>query len=239
MKVVPPEEIKKRFGEEYPAAIIVDGVRVPLHHESRFSRSYHSDEFNTTYVKNRFSDGSAAMTAVELRREWPSWTKDLQRDFCQNCRYLFGQPDFPDMLHFVMQRGDPEHWAATALQIAYCLPQQEAFDFLVQALEKSEIPRSSNIIQGIAETKHPSAESVLRKHLAMLWAHPALWEDAKFLNWVAAGATNCIAYLIELAASPADFVEQARRLSRHICFRNREKCQRRLSKHYPEINTAN
>jgi hypothetical protein len=226
---------KKRHGEEYPAAIIADGLRVPLHRESRFSRSYHSAECNTTYEHSRFTDGSASMTAKELERDWDTWSKNLQIEFCQQLRYLFHQSDYSEMLHFVMQRGEPNHWAIIAMLVADVLPQKEAFDFLVQALQKTEIGRCSNFTQGIAATKHPLAETVLRKHLGLVWAHPALWDDFTFLNWVAADATNCINRLIELGAPPADFIEQAQKLSQHICSRNRDHWQHRLSKHYPEI----
>jgi hypothetical protein len=239
LKAMNSVDSKKRFGEEYPAAIVHDGVRMPLQRESRFSRSYSSDECKLVVGHSRFTDGSASITALELQREWATWTKALQVDFCQQCRYLFAQSDFPDMLRFVMRNGSLEHWAAIASTVAYQLPQQEAFDFLVQALQKAEIGRSSNFTQGIAATKHPSAEAVLRKHLGLVWKHPALWDDSTFLNWVASDATNCISRLIEVGASPVEFTEQAQRLSQHICSRNRDSWRRRLSKHYPEITLQN
>jgi hypothetical protein len=234
-----PPDIKKRYGEEYPAAIIVEGLRVPLHHETRFTRSYRSDELKTTYVQDRFLDGSASIIASELERDWATWTRDLQIDFCQHCCYLFAQADYRTMLRFIMQNGGPDHWCGIALWVAGEFPQQEAFNFLVQALQKVEIGRSSNITQGIAQTKHSSAETELRKHLGLIWEHPALWNDSTFLNWVASDATNCIAYLIEVGASPADFASQALRLSKHVCSCNRDSWNRRLSKHYPEISFQN
>ncbi|HXI73603.1 MAG TPA: hypothetical protein VNN22_24940 [Verrucomicrobiae bacterium] len=234
-----PRDGKKIYGDEYPAAIVHDGMRMPLLWESRFSRHYQSDDAKLVVVDCRFLDGSASITAVELERDWASWTKDLRIDFCQQCRHLFGQSDFPEMLRFVMQHGSSEHWAAIALRVADHLPQQEAFDFLVQALQQAEIGRSSNITQGISATKHPSAETVLRKQLGLIWEHPALWDDSTFLNWVASDATNCINRLIEVGVSPADFAEQAQRLSQHVCSRNRDSWNRRLSKHYPEITLQN
>jgi hypothetical protein len=234
-----PTDGKKIYGEEYPAAIVHDGIRMPLLSESRFSRHYQSDEAKLGVVVCRFLDGSASMIAVELQREWSTWTKELQMDFCQHCCYLFDQPDYPVMLRFIMQQGGPDHWCGIALWVARELPQQEAFDFLVQALRKVEIGRGSNITQGIAETKHSSTETVLRKHLGLIWEHPALWDDSTFLNWVASDATNCINRLIEVGASPADFAEQAQRLSQHVCSRNRNSRSCRLSKHYPEITLQN
>ena len=151
------QDFKKSFGEEYPAAIVQDGIHMPLHRESRFSRFYHSEELKMSSTISRFIDGSASITAVELQREWPAWTKESQIDFCQHCCHLFDQSDYPAILRFIMQQGDLDHWACVALWVARELPQQEAFDFLVQALQKAEIGRSSNFTQGIAETKHSSA----------------------------------------------------------------------------------
>jgi hypothetical protein len=232
-----PTDVKKCYGEEYPAAIIKDGIRVPLDRESRFSRSYHSNERNTSYGVSRFTDGSASITALELERDWASWTKDIQIDFCQQCRDLFDRSDFPEMLRFVMQHGSSVHWAAIALTVAYHIPQQEAFDFLVRALcTAKDNARAANMTQAIAATKHPDAEAVLRSHLAATWANPTLWDNANSLNSVAYDASACIARLIELGASPADFAGKAQRLSQHVCPRNRRCCRRHFSKHYPEIN---
>jgi hypothetical protein len=147
------------------------------------------------------------------------------------------QSDFPEMLRFVMQYGSFEHWAAIALNVAYQLPQQEAFDFLVRALHAAKgNGRVANMTQATAETKHPNAEAVLSSHLAATWAHPNLWDNANFLNPIAYDASACITRLIELGAAPADFAEQAQRLSQHVCSRNRVKCRRHFSKNYPEIN---
>jgi hypothetical protein len=234
-----PTDVKKCYGEEYPAVMIKDGIRGPLHRESRFSRIYHSNERNTSYGFSRFMDGSASITAVDLERDWASWTKDLQIDFCQQCSSLFDQFDFPEMLRFVMKHGSLEHWAAIALTVAYHLPQQEAFDFLVRALRAAkDNARAANMMQAIAATKHPDAEAMLRSHLAATWANPTLWDNANSLNSVAYDASACITRLIELGALPADFAEQVQRLSQHVCSRNRVTCRRHFSKHYPEINIS-
>ena len=149
------------------------------------------------------------------------------------------QPDFPEMLRFIMKHGDREHWRAVALNVASQLPQNEAVDIHVHALRSINLDHTSNITQGIAETKHPSADSVLRNHLAALWAYPALWDNADFMNWLAHDTTTCIAHLIKLGAPPSDFSEQAQKLSQHACSRNRAKCHQYLSKHYPEISFPN
>ncbi len=225
-------DLKEQYGDEYPAAVVIDGIRLPLVRERRFSRSYHSDEHELGSEISRFMDGSASITASELQREWPGWTEDMRSDFCQSSCWLHQQSDFPEMLRFIMEQGGPEHWSGIALSVASCLPQQEAFNILVRALHRSEIGRTANLSQGIAHTKHPDAEPTLRRHLSALWQHPALWEDAEFINWVGFDATTCIAHLLDLGAPPADFAEQVRKLSEHPCSRNRQSCRGFLSKHY-------
>jgi hypothetical protein len=181
---------------------------------------------------SRFMDGSASITLEELEREWPQWNEHERLDFCQFCSWLDGQDDFPNMLRFVMQHGDTSDWCGVAMSVAHRLPRDEAFELLVKALRDSQIGHAANIGQGIALTKHPEAESTLRRHLEAIWAHCALWEDANFTNWVAFEATTCIAHLIELGAAPGDFEWQVRQLRQHACAGNRNSCRNYLSKHY-------
>jgi hypothetical protein len=229
-RIVKADELKKMYGDEYPVAAIMNGARLPLHCERRFSRSYHSDKM--VYEVSRFMDGSASVTASELQREWHAWTDDERMDFCQSCCWLHEQPDFADMLRFIMQHAAPREWSGIAQSVASQLPRHEAYDLLVRALRSMEIGQTSNITQALAITKHPDAETTLRDHLRAIWAHDALWHDDKFLNWVAFDATTCIEYLIELGAAPSDFEQHVRQLARHSCARNRDSCRRFLAKHY-------
>lgn len=233
------ETYKKVRGEEYPAAVMHDGIRLPLHRESRFYRHYESDEHKTGIGISRFSDGSASITAAELEQEWENWSEELQMDFCNACYCLSAQSDFQAMLRFIMEHGDHKQWCAIALQVAYHFPRDEAFNVLVRTLRSMNLNHTSNITQAISATEHPDAESVLRNHLAALWAHPALWDNADFMNWLAHDATTCIAHLIKLGAQPSDFSEKAQKLSQHACSRNQAKCHQYLSKHYPEITFPN
>jgi hypothetical protein len=207
-------------------------IRMPMFRDGRFSRSYHSVEHNMGREISRFMDGSASITASELQSEWGSWSDDVRTDFCQSSDWLHQQADFPQMLRFIMQHGSSRHWSGIALSVASCLPQQEAFDLLVRALHSTDIGHTANFAQAIAHTKHPVAQATLRRHLAAVWAHPALWDDADFVNWVGFDATTCIAHLIEAGAPPSDFSEQVRRLSEHVCLLNRQSCRNFLSKHY-------
>jgi hypothetical protein len=232
------DSLRRMYGEEYPAAVVKEGTRMVLAVETRFTRDYRTPETEMKtakyggYIISRFMDGSASMTAEQLRREWPTWKEWERVDFCQSSVWLNKQIDYPEMLRFIMQHGAPDNWSATANSIAANLPAEEAFLFLEGALSASEIGKGSNIIQGIATTKHPDAMGILRKRLEAVWQHPELWKEDDFCNWIAYEAISCIENLVELRASPTDFEDQVRSLSTHACRGNRDSCLRRFSKHY-------
>jgi hypothetical protein len=205
---------------------------MPFRREHRFSRSYRSDDPKMGCQISRFMDGSASMSAEELKREWASWDEAIRADFCNSYAWLRGQPDFPEMLRFILQQGTPIDWANVALSVASELPRDEAFGLLVKALCHTTTFQTSNLTQAIAKTRHPDAETTLRNHLTKVWERPAMWENAEFMNWVAFDATTCVAHLIELGAPPADFSEHVRQLSGHVCPRNRDACRNFLSKYY-------
>jgi hypothetical protein len=223
----------KTFGDEYPAAVVEKGVRMPLAIETPFSRYYHSGEPKRGgLLISRFMDGSASMTMAELQRDWPSWTDEQRVDFCQSCIWLHEQADYADMLRFIMGHGSPSVWGATALQVATALPSDEAFPLLLGVLRATIIGQGANITHAIAKTKHRDAKATLQQHLRAVWEHPGLWADDEWLNWIALDTTTCIEHLIELGESPADFEDRVRRLSQHVCPQNRDSCRNYLSKHY-------
>jgi len=221
-------------------AIIMDGVRTPLSRETRFSRNYDSDDQKRSHMISRFMDGSTSITAVELQREWPTWTAEERVDFCQSCSWLDRQSDFADMLRYIMQQGGGYNWSAVALSVASELPRDEAFQALLRALRATDIGicsntgicTCSNLTQAIAATKHPDAKVTLRHHLEVLWSHPNLWNNDDFINWTAFDATTCIEHLIKIGVSPATFEDQVRRLAEHVCPDNRDRCRNYLAKHY-------
>lgn len=224
--------MKSYFGDEYPAAVTFDGVRMPLVTERRWTRSYAAKDRKMWHEVSRFMDGSAAITFPEFAREWPTWSERERQNFCGACSWLHQQADYPDILRYIMQHGGPDDWSAIANSVGTRLPRDEAFDLLTRVLRSTDLGSASNISQGISLTKHPEAESVLRAHLSALWSHPSLWQDDDFTNWLAFEATTCIAHLIELGAFPADFGEQVRELSKHVCSGNRDSCRNLLQKHY-------
>jgi hypothetical protein len=227
------DALKKMYGAEYPDAVLVNGVRMSIWLESQFTRFYWAENRKDTGTQiSRFMDGSASMSAEQLQREWPTWTECQREDFCQASVWLYKQPDYADMLRFIMQHGGPKENSAIAGSIATTLPCEEAYVFLLGALRAAKIGKSSNVVLGIAATKHPNAEATLRQQLQILWNDPTLWNNDSFLNWVAHDAEKCIQCLIELGASPADFDEKIRQLSQHVCQGNCDSVRRWLSKHY-------
>ncbi len=231
------KDLKIIFGDEYPAAVMSEtGIRMPLHRETRFSRFYYSAKHKNGAEISRFMDGTATITAAELQRDWASWPEKIRSDFCQSCVWLSGQADFSEMLRFITQNGSSPEWCAVALSVASELPRDEAFAFLVQALNQTEIGETANLTQAIAATKHPEAEAKLRRNLAAIWAHPDLWANEDHMNKVAYDAMTCIEHLIQLGVPPSDFAEQVRQLSEHVCPGNRDCVRTFLGKYYSWLN---
>src|SRR6058998_3615882 len=96
------EGFEQGFGQEYPPAITVLGVRLPLAYETRFIRHFRSAESYLPHPMqsdiSRFVDGSAALTLQQLEREWHSWTQADRLDFCASIEtlHLLQQPDLAD-----------------------------------------------------------------------------------------------------------------------------------------------
>ena len=229
-------EILRRFGPEYPAAIIVQGVRIPLHSESRFRRVYKGEDGHHYF--SRFMDHSATMTFEEFSREWPKWDERLRHEFCSECQWLAGQEDFPAILRLIIKSGDASEWSAIALSIASKLPQAEAFEFLSRALTNVSPERSANFAQALAKTRHPQAAETIRKHLDSLWSHPKLWDQDKFQNFVAFAAICSIRHLLELGEAPGEFEEKVKALASHQCAGSRRSCRGFLNNYFPWLDPS-
>ena len=175
------DHLKQCYGEEYPAFALVEGQRVPLASETRFSRTYNClrDGQDCRLMMSRLMDGSASITFDQLRQEWPAWSSAERSDFCWGCEWLNRETEFPGILRFIMEHGAPSDWSAIALSVAGELPRDEAYDLLLRALNSVELSRACNFVQALAFTKHPAAEARLRAHLAALWEDPALWDDVQ------------------------------------------------------------
>lgn len=231
------DELRECYGDEYPDAVTHDGVRMPLLRVDRFARHYYSVEASTGAVVSRFADGTATMTFEQFKSEWPAWSPSERTQFCNECRWLREQDDYPDMLRMIVAEGDKHNWSSIALSVASILPQDEAYRALSGCLNKIE-GHTSNISQGIAATKHPSAPGTLRALLERLWNQPKLWDNDAFINWTAFDATCCIEHLIELGQPAAEFEDKAQRLSKHACQENRESVSQSLKEYYPWLDAG-
>ena len=240
-KIVRPhsmDDLKKIFGNDYPNSVTVLGRRLPLTRERRFTRHYWSEEERHASEVSKFHDGSATMSFDQFAKEWPQWSEEDRRDFVHACNGLCGQGDFADILRFLMNQEDSDIWRAIALQVGSFLPQAEAFDLLVHALDRTE-SHTANITQGISATRDPRAIATLQQHLETLWNHPNLWDDDRFTNWHAFDAICCIEHLLQLGLHPAEYAERARELSNHVCVGTRESCGTFLSRYYDWIPQPN
>jgi hypothetical protein len=226
---------KDAFGPEYPAAAMIDGHRLPLTHEARWIRRYANADGSIAAEISKFMDGSASLNCATLIQEWSTWAPEDRKAFFNAFAWLGKQTDFPDMLRFLAQHATVDEWAMMALPIARHLPRDEAFDLLVSALQRTEPESAANHIQGIAATRHPQAETVLRDHLARLWSHPMLWENEAFSNGFAYGATCCMAHLLKLGVPRDELADQARALAAHPCKANQDSWRRSLGKYYPSM----
>jgi hypothetical protein len=227
------EVLVRNFGNDYPAAVVMKGVRVTMAFERRFCRYYHSlDGTDRYWPLSKFMDASASISAMELQRDWSTWSDEDRLDFCVACRWLFNQADFADMLRFIISKGGAEEWRCIAMLVAQYLPCEEAFRLLSGALSTVEIGNCVNILQAITETKHSDAGATLRRRLRAIRDNPLLWNDDEHRIRVADEAVYCIKCLIELGASPADFEQDVRWLSQHVYLGSRGECRRLLSDQY-------
>lgn len=126
---------KNCYGDEYPAAVVIDGIRLPLISERRFVRFYENSEARKWALIPRFMDGSAEMNLHELVTQWPTWSKRDRSDFCLASSFLSKQSDYLDVLRFVMKNGGSTEWGLLAGAIATNLPCDEAFELLDAALQ--------------------------------------------------------------------------------------------------------
>ncbi len=237
------ENYEQGFGEEYPAVILIRGVRVPLRLETRFIRYFPNPEpwlprQNDDLEISRFVDGSVTVTLAQLPTEWAAWTEHDRMDFCRSIDdlQLLEQPDLPAMVEFIVHHANYDELSCVAPCVPRIFPQEEAFRLLLVALENSAIGHGTNIVQAIAGTKHPQAIATLRTQLQSVLNHSALWEDASFVNWVAYEGVYCIRYLIELGAPPVEFEELARKFAQHPCRRIRQSCLKLFSRYYAGLD---
>jgi hypothetical protein len=227
------DQLVAMYGSDYPEAVELNGVRLPLTREGRFLRSYDNKEAKIGTLVSRFMDGTAEISLPELKESWPQWSWMERYDFTSAVAWLHDHPEFPDMMRFVVEQGDQDDLNAVALQVAIALPPDEAFHRLSIILQRMPIGKCANIGQAIAHTKHADAPHALREHLGKTLADSRLMEPDDFLNWVTYDAMCCIEHLLELGISTSEFEDDVRRISRHPSGGTIDSLRRRLAKYYP------
>lgn len=133
------------YGSEYPLAVVVDGIRMPLKSERRFARFYENEVEKRWAFVSRFCDQSASITLSEISTDWSKWSTRDRSDFCLACSFLSESADFPDMIRVVLREGTVRELSLIAPQVASHLPREEAIKWLSGALSDNDPVNSINI----------------------------------------------------------------------------------------------
>lgn len=163
-----PKELDHPRYREYPEALWEGEIRFNLLRETRFCRTYSSPDKKRATTISRFMDGSASISAQELKKEWPNWPYPMRSVFCTNCGWLHKQEDYAEIMWHILNDADPDLISASSSKIATCL-KQESYPVLLTYLHQSLPGDGSNLVQALMETGHPAAEPTIRRRLALLW----------------------------------------------------------------------
>ena len=186
-------------------------------------------------IVSRFEDGSASITYDELANGWATWSEHDRIAFCQNCSWLRGQRDLPDILKFIAAHGDPYEWGGIALPITHTLPAEEAFSTLERMFEASVIGTRSNLVQAIGLVEHAGSLELVVADIRALAPLEATWHPDDFVNWHASELICAVHAALDLGADHADYTDLVRRLASHPSPVNAAAARRDLSRHYPEV----
>jgi hypothetical protein len=164
------------LGDEYPRAVNVQGMRMPLARESRFLRVYRDDVHGAAMEVSRFMDGTATMTPSVLDAEWTGWDEELQVELCKGLWWVDAEDDREEMLRFVMRRGNPRHWSAVAPSVACYLEDEEAFALLWKAVEDSG-GIVSGMVKGLLGLAPETPYSMIMRILDRWLQNPLIWSQ--------------------------------------------------------------
>ena len=142
------------------------------------------------------------------------------------------QPDFPEMLRFLITCNDANTWPAIASSVASMLPAEEAYQTLVRWLETIDPASSANLLRAVSNVGHPEAKRLLKTYLETLQNMPELWYPDPCPNRIAFAAICAIKYLIAVGESAEKFDDAVRALSEHPCQQTRETCRGHLKSAY-------
>lgn len=193
-------------------SVTIDGVRLDLYRESRWSRWYHNKERGMTYGYSRFMDGSASISLSELESNWDSWDQHERIDFCQNLAWA-SDDILRDILRFIMKHGGPREWAGCALSIGRLFPKEEVVGFFSEACRHARVGELANLMQVLAATRDPSVHRTISRCLDRVWKSRRLFDDQ--YPHAAMDAVYCMKHLLELGSSPDTFRAKREALLNH------------------------
>jgi hypothetical protein len=194
----------------------IGGEKYILDRETRWTRIFRSvDNKKSSYHESKFQDGSASITIEELHSHWHEWSEREQLDF-SNALGQLERNALPDILRFLMARGNQGVLSNVANLIPYALPSQEAVPFILKQCEKSQPGEGSNFFQALAKTDYDQRIPFLKAHLQLLVENPCCWESGtKYFNDIANQVVYRIANLLELGEPKEHFVGIYTRLKVH------------------------
>jgi len=195
------------------------GEPLRLYRETRWNRILSTADGKRRVLRSRFEDGSAKISLSQLTAEWPSWTDEERKDFCDSIQSL-PNSGRTEILQFLLKNA-AFHLLSNNVIEFIDLPSSEVTPWLIRGIEKTEPGKAINFLQALAHTKSPHAGAAIRQRLNILRRHPEVLRDDPFVNWVALEVLHCVQYLIELQGHPQDYAEEAMLLSGHPCARVR------------------
>lgn len=211
-----PEKITGEMRSPNKRTITVNGVRMRLKKETRWSRIYSDDANTMSREFSRFADGSASIALDELEREWSSWNSREKRDFSANVISLENRDQLLPILRFLMGNASESELSSCAISIATNIPPAEAVPFLVRAcLSCRPGGDNANFCQALASTGAPEAISTIRTCLDRAVNHPDFLSTEGWNNWVAFNAVCCLKDLVRCSVPLSELKDIHERLKNH------------------------
>ena len=195
-----------------PLSFDLNGERLKLVKETRWSRRFASLDGRRIVLKSRLEDGSASITLTQLDADWSSWTREERGDFCNSIRGLRG-PIRIDVLRFLIKNADADLLRNVAMELVD-LPSVEIVPAFSRWIQDSAPGRATNYVQALGWTKAREGTAVIAHRLTHLKAAPSnVDESARTL--INLEELQCIRQLIELGRSPSEYQSEAIRFATH------------------------
>lgn len=199
--------------------------------ETKWSRLYSMEDLQTKMYESKFADDSASITVEQLQVEWTQWSPTERADFSEavtQARF----PHLPDVLRFIIKRGDFETWSAIANCCVRQLPAAEAMAFVTDVCQRCPVGKGVKFFQALALSKSPQTLPILRKCLERCWNDPQFLDSDSMFDWASYDAVSCMEYLLQLGEPPATLAAKYRILINHPNNLSRQNAINRLGPFY-------